>query len=102
MKHVVLLLAFGIYLQAQTFTATFDGFAGSNPPNPVASTPLLDGGVSFDFQPPNSLGGLLLVTDPSASPFAQFGVTAISNGTPYLASSMPQGQKDQVWLKAGW
>jgi len=99
MRLTVLLFAFGICLQAQNRTSGFDGFAGSNPPNPDVNTnPFVVGtGMSFDYQGQN--GGFTVVTDPTG--FSDIGVTAVSNGTPYLLEAQFPGESFIVTFPNG-
>ncbi|MEQ1946230.1 MAG: hypothetical protein ABL995_03525 [Bryobacteraceae bacterium] len=92
LTFLVVALAFSLSLQAQTRVVGFDGFAGSNPPNPDPANPLTTGaGIVLTLTQAQDDGGNVIVTDPAGSPLSDLGITAVTNGTPYMGLALTAG-----------
>jgi hypothetical protein len=85
MKLTLLALACGLCLHAQNRTSNFDDFPITT--NTEVANPFRDNvGLSFNYVYGSSApdGGMIIVGQPAGQPFSDAGVTAVSNGTPYM------------------
>lgn len=95
-KVLLLLIVLTVSLQAQTQTLTFNNCCAGLGPNPETPDIITAQGLSIRTYNPYGNGGSVYITNPTAFPFSDLGVTGVSNGTPSVL--IPQFPGENVTI----